>query len=219
MNRDQKFGRLLAIANVLGDKVFEDNNIGIADKHMSRFSKKPALAFEKIHKELMEYAPQFGQDEMQLMNMFEEILADMDESEFTNEPLNPVYLHSYYTQQNALDSVIGVDEAADILGLSPGTVKNYCATGKIEAKKIGKTWVIDKNKLNKGTHTMAKISIDNGNSFVTAEEAINGIDWEEIVSWMDDDIREQVHSELAPCSNLEFLERYLELADRDIIIG
>ncbi|MDA2118780.1 helix-turn-helix domain-containing protein [Bacillus cereus] len=44
-------------------------------------------------------------------------------------------------------NVIGVNEAASILGVSPGYVKNLCAQGKIVAKKIGKTWVIDRAKL------------------------------------------------------------------------
>ena len=35
--------------------------------------------------------------------------------------------------------------------------------------------------------------------------------WEAIVNYMDDDIREQVHMELAPCTNRQFIERYLEL--------
>ena len=35
--------------------------------------------------------------------------------------------------------------------------------------------------------------------------------WEAIASYMDDDTRETVHAELAPCTNLEFLTRYLEL--------
>jgi len=33
----------------------------------------------------------------------------------------------------------------------------------------------------------------------------------DIASYMDDDIREQVHAELAPCTNDEFITRYLEL--------
>lgn len=41
-------------------------------------------------------------------------------------------------------------------------------------------------------------------------------DWQEaldlLATYMDDDIREQVHSELAPCLPEEFLARYLELA-------
>ncbi len=35
--------------------------------------------------------------------------------------------------------------------------------------------------------------------------------WESIASYMNDDIREQVHFELAPCTATEFMERYLEL--------
>lgn len=34
--------------------------------------------------------------------------------------------------------------------------------------------------------------------------------WEAIVSYMDDDIREALHAELAPCTNTEFLDKYLE---------
>lgn len=34
---------------------------------------------------------------------------------------------------------------------------------------------------------------------------------DEIASYMDDDIREQVHFELAPCNNSDFLGRYVEL--------
>ncbi|KAB7640565.1 helix-turn-helix domain-containing protein [Bacillus paranthracis] len=46
-----------------------------------------------------------------------------------------------------LHDVIGVNEAASLLNVSSGHVKNLCAQGKIVAKKIGKTWVIDKSKL------------------------------------------------------------------------
>ena len=64
-----------------------------------------------------------------------------------------------------------------------------------------------------------QISIDNGNSFVTPAEAIEGMYWNVIVNAMDDDIREAVHAELAPCTNEEFLTRYLELAPEDLIVG
>lgn len=35
--------------------------------------------------------------------------------------------------------------------------------------------------------------------------------FESIVMLMDDEIRERVHAEMAPCTDEEFLERYLEL--------
>lgn len=48
-----------------------------------------------------------------------------------------------------LDNVIGVDEAHSISGLSAGYIKNLCAAGKITAKKIGNTWVIDKEQFDR----------------------------------------------------------------------
>ena len=35
--------------------------------------------------------------------------------------------------------------------------------------------------------------------------------WAFVVEFMDDELREQVHSELAPCTEEEFLDRYCEL--------
>lgn len=35
--------------------------------------------------------------------------------------------------------------------------------------------------------------------------------WNATVNYMDDEIREQVHAELSPCTNEEFLDRYEEL--------
>ncbi len=148
MEREIAFGRLLAIANVLSKKVFESDKIKISDKYLSRYAKAPAKYFTIIHKDLIEYVNKFGQDELQLLDLFEEILSEMDVTEFTNEPLNGKYLHAYYTQQHNLNNVIGVEEASKLWGLSPGYIKNLCADGKIVSKKIGKTWVIDKNQEN-----------------------------------------------------------------------
>jgi len=47
-----------------------------------------------------------------------------------------------------LEKIIGVEEASKLWGLTPGYIKNLCADGKIEAKKIGKTWVIAKEQDN-----------------------------------------------------------------------
>lgn len=42
-------------------------------------------------------------------------------------------------------------------------------------------------------------------------EEDDNADWETLVHYMDNEIREKVHGELAPCSNEEFLARYKEL--------
>ncbi|WP_158283422.1 helix-turn-helix domain-containing protein [Laceyella sacchari] len=60
---------------------------------------------------------------------------------------------------NPLDKVMGVEEAAEKWGYAPGTIKNMCAEGKIQSKKIGKTWVISRcqpNPKEKGKIEMTK---------------------------------------------------------------
>jgi len=46
---------------------------------------------------------------------------------------------------------------------------------------------------------------------MTAKEIIAGGLYDVAVALMDDELREQVHADLAPCTELEFLERYMEL--------
>lgn len=70
---------------------------------------------------------------------------------------------------------------------------------------------------------MKQISLDNGHSYMTAAEAMPEITecnlWDAFVDMMDDDTREAVHAELAPCTELDFLARYLELAPYDLVLG
>lgn len=68
-----------------------------------------------------------------------------------------------------------------------------------------------------------KISLDNGIHFTDAHEAIREILdrnlWDAVVNMMDDDTREAVAAELAPCTEEAFLARYLELTPDNLIIG
>ena len=49
---------------------------------------------------------------------------------------------------NPLTHIMGVNEASELWGLSPGTIKNYCARGKVKAIKIDNRWILEKNQLN-----------------------------------------------------------------------
>jgi len=65
------------------------------------------------------------------------------------------------------------------------------------------------------------ISLDNGVTFSDADDLTDDQLtrlWDVIVAYMDDNTREAVHAELAPCSKRDFLRRYLELAADDLII-
>jgi len=77
-------------------------------------------------------------------------------------------------------------------------------------------WLTDPRALNR---PRKEISIDNGLTFIEPEEAIKGKDWDVIAHYMEDEAREKVHNEMAPCADLAFLIRYLELAEHDLVIG
>lgn len=62
----------------------------------------------------------------------------------------------------------------------------------------------------------------NDATFLTADEAMpiiieRGL-WDAVAEMMHDATRERVHAELAPCTELEFLRRYLELAPFDLYL-
>lgn len=67
------------------------------------------------------------------------------------------------------------------------------------------------------------ISLDNGRTYLTANEAINEIMernlWDAVTIMMDDELREALHDRLAPCTEHQFLAEYLRLADCDLVIG
>ena len=74
-----------------------------------------------------------------------------------------------------------------------------------------------------GGNNMKKISLNNGRTYLTAKEAMIEINernlWDVVANMMDDDTREKVHSEFAPCTEEEVLNGYLAISEDDLIIG
>jgi len=70
----------------------------------------------------------------------------------------------------------------------------------------------------------AQISFDNGlnyygiNNLYQVDDLILRF-WDQIVALMDDDKRERLHGMFAPCTQIYFLTQYLNIANKDIIIG
>ena len=54
-----------------------------------------------------------------------------------------------------------------------------------------------------------KMTVQKGKRMKIRE--VNQVSLDEIAGYMNDEIREQVHAELAPCTPEEFLTRYLQL--------
>lgn len=49
---------------------------------------------------------------------------------------------------NVLDQIMGVKEAGEMWGLSADRVKGLCQSKEVKCKKIGNSWVLDKNQPN-----------------------------------------------------------------------
>lgn len=63
-----------------------------------------------------------------------------------------------------LNHVIGVKEASILWGLTEGHIKNLCASEVIASKKIGNTWVIEKDQEHVGIKQLLKVIM--GSAFI-----------------------------------------------------
>jgi len=53
---------------------------------------------------------------------------------------------------------VSARDAAELLGAAPSTVRFWCQTGILPARKIGKGWVVRRDELDKLTRVEAKES-------------------------------------------------------------
>lgn len=148
-DREKQFGRLLAIATVLFDKIEPNGSANLNLKYSERFRKKPMDTIVKIHEEIMENAHKFDETHYTLLDMFQEILASMDFNDFNNEPLQNKYLWHYHKERNDWTNMImDTKEASELWGLSQDYLKVLCQKGELKAKKIGRSWAIFKGQPN-----------------------------------------------------------------------
>lgn len=66
---------------------------------------------------------------------------------------------------------------------------------------------------------MVRISIDGGKTFTTAEDAISCIPFERIIAAADNDLLNKAHVLIGTGSIFDLLNKYLEIAEKDLIIG
>ncbi|WII36803.1 hypothetical protein [Paenibacillus thiaminolyticus] len=147
-DRETKFARAFAILNVIARSVYEKGKPLPAFVSLDKLGRKPMDVLVRTHGDVMQYAHKFSQHEMMLLDLFDEIISEIDMDEFDNAPLAARYFQPFHAQQRAIDGVMGVAEGSRRWELSPGTLKNYCAKGIVIATKIGRDWAIEKNQPN-----------------------------------------------------------------------
>lgn len=149
MSREIQFGRLLAIASILFDKIEPNGSAKMNVKYGERFKKQPIDTFAKIHEEIMANSHKFDETYDTLLDMFQEILANMDWEDFSNESLENEYtLHYYRERENWKNSIIDTKTASELWGMSQDRIKHLCSQGEIEAVKVGNSWALYRNQPN-----------------------------------------------------------------------
>lgn len=147
MSREQSLTEIYAIELKLANKHFEEDRKGFLHALEEKYSHRPSMVIEKLFIELVRYRKDFSEQDEELFNLIMEGLSELKTDEFNDESLGGDYLLHLAKTTSAINHMVGVEEAGTLLGLSPGTIKNKCAAGELNAKKIGKTWIIDKRSL------------------------------------------------------------------------
>lgn len=110
---------------------------------------------------------------------------------------------------NPLTQVVTISEASDLWGLDSSTLRWAIRRGRFdldEFRKSGKEWLILKDAMYR-VYGKTKEEL----LMIKVRELLSKFDMDALVNYMDDDIRERVHIDLAPCENAKFLARYMEL--------
>ncbi|ANY70420.1 hypothetical protein BBD42_30935 [Paenibacillus sp. BIHB 4019] len=136
MNREMIFGRLIAIATVLGERVFRRNDPSIASEFLDKLKRNPAKYITIIHEKLFNYTHNFKEEELALLDMFGELMAQLDIEDFNNKPLDNNYLAYYYGQKETL-SIVGYKEAYELMGWDYNTNRSMLNTYLKRAEEKG----------------------------------------------------------------------------------
>lgn len=147
MTREEKFARILAIADVLSKHSFEQKRPSVEQRYRTELTKNPAKTLKLLHSDLMDCSHTWSEKEWLLFEILGDEIANLEVDELTNNKLGELFYPNLSSAKVEMWNVVGVEQAAKLLKLSPGTVKNKCANKEIPAKKIGTSWVIDKTKL------------------------------------------------------------------------
>lgn len=101
-DRDILFGKILAVVNILGERVFDGGKPSVYQTAFKKFPSTPKEAFTKMHSCVMQYSEKLGKEENELFDKLSEIMYELDDTEFNNDPLGDKYLLAYHKQQHEL---------------------------------------------------------------------------------------------------------------------
>jgi CRISPR-associated protein (Cas_Csd1) len=100
--RDYAFGRIFAIAHTLAYRLSKEGETSFSAKYLLKFNKKPISTLQEINIEFLTFEEDFTGEEAHLLDLFTELVANLDEEDYTDDPLASSYLHGYHIQRHEL---------------------------------------------------------------------------------------------------------------------
>lgn len=104
VDRDVLFGRLFAIMDVMGKRLFEKGRQSGLDRYYKKIDKSPMTTFNKMHAEVMEYHEKFTEKDEECVELVEKIVDQLGEISFDDIPLGDKWLLGLYKQRHALNT-------------------------------------------------------------------------------------------------------------------
>ncbi len=92
MTREEAFGRALGVLAVMSERLFEKGKPAIDIKYMGDLGNKPMSTYTRAHQDITQYTGHFDAKDIELFDRLNDYIGELDESTFTNEPLEPVYI-------------------------------------------------------------------------------------------------------------------------------
>lgn len=111
-SRDYLFGRLLAIADVLERSALEETRASNAIRYMNAFARYPARTWGIIQSNIQPYQARLGTKANRYNKLIDEVGDRLKPEDFTDQPLDGLYLLGFYSQRRSLYTKNSRDEVA-----------------------------------------------------------------------------------------------------------
>lgn len=145
--REEKFARILSIANLISESSFEKGAPTIEQRYRTNLTMDPARTLALLHRDLIDRSYKWGKKEWLLYEVFAEEFAELDLEDLNDKNLDAdFYIHLSKAKVRAMDSVMSATEAEEKWNLKPGTVRASCTRGNLKdhkgVRKSGNTWLV-----------------------------------------------------------------------------
>ena len=102
MKRTERFGKIFAIAHILGENNKEPGTPSISEKYMIRYQQDPGGTLPDIRRELMKDMGKYNTRDQILFGMFLDLIMGMSIDDMKEGQLERDFIAEYYKEKRRL---------------------------------------------------------------------------------------------------------------------